>query len=159
MNLKQQQETGNELADAAAKAATEQPGVARGVSYSSACAAIKRCIKDPEIQHHRTAQIYASLSDKNERKVNSRSGQSLLAKLRSGHYIGLRAYKNRIDGGVTDPTCPHCDEGALYNIEHWVQCPALSSLRRDLIGEDYRGLDLLTRFPLEAIALARATIP
>ena len=150
---------GNELADAAAKAATEQPGAARGVSFSSACAAIKRCIKDPNIQHHRTAQIYASLSEKNERKIKSRSDQSLLAKLRSGHYRGLRAYKNRIDGGLTDPKCPHCDEDALHNIEHWVQCPALAHIRRSLIGEDYRGLDLLTKFPLEAIALARATIP
>ena len=82
----------------------------------------------------------------------------VLAKLGSGHYLGLRAYRHRIQGGDQDPTCNLCDEGLAQDLEHWVQCPALASLRRNLIGENYTGLDLLTKYPLEALALARRSL-
>ena len=45
---------GNELADAAAKAAADAPGPYRGVSLVSACSAAKRLTRDPPIQHQRT---------------------------------------------------------------------------------------------------------
>ena len=80
---------GNELADTAAKAATTTTGLHRGVSYVNACAAAKRLTKDPPITHQRTRSVYASLSKNAEKLITSRSDQTLLAKLRSGHYIGL----------------------------------------------------------------------
>ena len=57
----------------------------------SSCAEIRECTKDPEIVHRRTREVYESLSMDRESLVKSRADQSLLAKLRTGHFIGLRA--------------------------------------------------------------------
>ena len=149
---------GNELADAAAKSAAASTGPSRGVSYSSVCAATKRATGDPPIQHLRTRHVYASLNARREREIPTRSDQSLLARLRSGHYLGLRAYRHRVRGDDADPICNLCDEGVEQDLEHWVRCPALAPRRRNRFGENYTGLDLLTRFPLEAIALARESL-
>ena len=74
-------------------------------------------------------------------------------------HLGLRAYRHRVRGGdEADPICNLSDEGAKQDLEHWVRCPALALRRRNRLGEDYTGLDLLTRFPLEAIALDRESL-
>ena len=51
-----------------------------------------------------------------KRLINYREDQYLLAKLRYGHYVGLRAYKNWIDPS-TSPTCNlynHNDRHKLF---------------------------------------------
>ena len=83
-------------------------------------------IKDPPCKHERTTEVYGALSKERESQVKTRADQSLLAKLRSGHYVGLRAYQNRIDG-VSDPTCPQCGEEE-QDLEHWLtRCPATAA--------------------------------
>ncbi len=83
----------------------------------------------------------------------------MLAKLRSGHFLGLNAYKNCVRGDSVDLKFHLSDKGAVQDLEHWVRCPALAPLRRNLIGEDYTELDLLIRYPLETLALAMKSLP
>ena len=148
---------GNELADAAAKSATSLKGHSPGVSYGSICSQIRAATRDPPIQHERTREVYASLSPKIESRVESRADQSLLAKLRSGHCMGLRHYRSVVDG-VTDPICDLCRESP-QTLEHWIQsCPKTARQRWDLFGEDSGRLDCLTRYPRETLALARSTL-
>ena len=149
---------GNELADSAAKAATLAPGRGGGVTYTSICSAIKAAVKDPPIQHLRTKEVYAAYSRERESGVHNRSDQSLLAKLRSGHWTGLRAYRARVDR-VSDPNCHLCGEGVPQTLEHWFQeCPATEQRRRDLFGDEMRDLGCLSRYPMKAIALARGSL-
>ena len=61
-------------------------------------------------------------------------------------------------GTPQDPNCDLCDKEVPQTFKHWVQCRSLSAARRDLIGEDYTALDILTRYPMEAIALARRSL-
>ena len=148
---------GNEAADAAAKSAAKIPGPAHPISYNSACTIIKKITKDPPNTHPRTHKVYSALSRDRERLIKSREDQSLLAKLRSGHYVGLRAYKNRIDPS-TSPTCNLCGEED-QDLEHWlVRCPATAKERLLLFGEHSGSLDCLTRFPRESLTLARRTL-
>ena len=143
---------GNELADAAAKEACSEPGTC-SVSFGSSCAQISLCIKDPPIAHERTRVVYEGYSRGRESSITNRSDQALLAKLRSGHYMGLRAYRHRIDG-VTDPTCRRCGEEP-EDLVHWLHCPATLVERRRHFGAEHEGLGVLTLFPKEAVALAR----
>ena len=148
---------GNEAADAAAKSAAKIPGPAHPISYNSACTIIKKITKDPLNTHPRTHKVYSALSRDRERLIKSREDQSLLAKLRSGHYVGFRAYKNRIDPS-TSPTCNLCGEED-QDLEHWlVRCPATAKERLLLFGEHSGSLDCLTRFPIESLTLARRTL-
>jgi ribonuclease HI len=148
---------GNELADAAAKAATELPGLHRPTSYGSICTAIKSFTGDGPPDHQRTRDVYRCISKDKEKLITSRSDQVLLAKLRSGHHIALRAYKNRIDG-ITNPSCPLCSEEE-HSLEHWfTRCPGTELQRRRLFGEDFDKLECLTKSPLKAVALARQTL-
>ena len=87
----------------------------------------------------------------------SRQDQSLLAQLRSGHYLGLREYQYRI-GRVESPVCNLCGQGE-QDLQHWlVDCPATEAQRFKLFGPYSGRLDCLTRFPREVITLARATL-
>jgi ribonuclease HI len=145
---------GNDMADEAAKQATSLPGRSRDVSYGSACARIRHITKDI-ITHSRTKEVYSSFSKDREKNIKNRSDQSLLAKLRSGHYIGLRAYKSRIDP-TTSPKCNLCDTEEDQDLEHWLQrCPATARERHYRFGEDSGGLNVLTKHPMEVIALSR----
>ena len=143
---------GNELADAAAKEACSEPGTC-SVSFGSSCAQISLCIKDPPIAHERTRVVYEGYSSGRESGIKNRSDQALLAKLRSGHYMGLRAYRHRIDG-VTDLTCRRCGEEP-EDLVHWLNYPATLVERRRWFGAEYEGLVVLTLFPKETVALAR----
>ena len=96
---------GNELANAAAKAAASKPGPSGHISYKALCAAIKRDCADPPSTHLRTKSVYASVSHQRDAGVKTRNDQSLLAKLRSGHYTGLRAYRSRTFGTPQNPNC------------------------------------------------------
>ena len=148
---------GNELADLAAKSASTIQGENPGISYASICALIKEKSKDPPISHPIIKAVYSGISHKTECCVTSREDQSLLAKLRSGHFMGLRSYRHRVDG-ITDPTCDLCQESP-QTLEHWLQhCPATAAQRWALFGEDSGRLDCLTKHPKEALALARSTL-
>ena len=148
---------GNELADLAAKSASTIQGENPGISYASICALIKEKSKDPPISHPIIKAVYSGISHKTECCVTSREDQSLLAKLRSGHFMGLRSYRHRVDG-TTDPTCDLCQESP-QTLEHWLQhCPATAAQRWALFGEDSGRLDCLTKHPKEALALARSTL-
>ena len=149
---------GNEIADAAAKLATKcTVGKSSCVTYKSACALVKEITKDPPISHPRTREVYQELSLIREKTVRTRHDQSLLAKIRTGHYIGFRAYRNRIDG-KTDPICGLCGEEP-HDLEHWLlRCPATAAERWLLFGDRSGRLDVLTSHPTEVVALARRTL-
>ena len=149
---------GNEMADRAAKDATTSAGMERGTSFGGICAQIRARITDPPIQHQRTAVVYSALNPGKEAAIiTSRSDQTLLAQLRSGKFPGLRAFKHTLDPSV-DPTCPQCGL-APQDLEHWVaHCPATAVQRRNLFGPEGGGLDCLSRFPAEVVALARSTL-
>ena len=118
---------------------------------------VKKITKDPPNTHPRTHKIYSAFSRDRERLIQSREDQSLLAKLKSGHYVGLRAYKNRIDPS-TSPTCNLCGEED-QDLEHWlVRCPATAKERLLLFGEHSGSLDCLIHFPIESLTLARKTL-
>ena len=152
---------GNELADITAKEAASFP-IANHcrppVSYGSSCTQINLCIKDPSCTHERTKEVYGALSKARDSQVKTRKDQSILAKLRSGHYVGLRAYQYRIQSGVPDPTCPLCGEDD-QDLEHWLtRCPATAARRLELFDGGSGCLDCLTRSPLGVLALARETL-
>ena len=88
---------GNELADAAAKEATELDEPPAAVTYNSVVAHIKKVTKDPAPQHERTKLVYSKYSRDREKEISNRSDQCLLAKLRSGHTTLLADYKARIE--------------------------------------------------------------
>ena len=94
---------GNELADAAAKAATKLDEQATPVSYGSICTAIRQMTRDPPPSHERTKEVYRGISHNTEWKtITSRRDQTLLAKIRSGHTTLFRAYADRINNEEED---------------------------------------------------------
>ncbi len=145
------------LADQAAKEATkidEPPGL---VSYGSACSLIKAIITDAQPTHERTKAVYSALSKEREKLIGSRADQVLLARLRSGHHMALRAYKHRIDSN-TDPSCPRC-EAPEHNLQHWlIECPGVLQVKQELFDEPVTGLETLTLHPKESVTLARRTL-
>ena len=80
------------IVDAEAKEAAElkkeQPG---HISFRRIKGHIKRSIVEP-ISHERTAQIYPNYKHKKDNAITNRSDQTTLARLRSGHHLGLKAY-------------------------------------------------------------------
>ena len=148
---------GNDLADSVAKFATTHPSPPPAITYANARACILKHFRDPPPTHPRTREVYAHYSHDREARVLSRGDQSLLARLRSGHYMGLRAHRNRVDG-VSDPMCDLCGQEP-QTLEHWLQdCPATAVLRHELFGPDSGDLGCLTSHPLESISLARRTL-
>ena len=86
---------GNELADKAAKKATEISSEAPAIiSWKDIAASIKLAVKDRTL-HERT-KVYAGYSRKKEKMIKSREDQTLLVKLRSGHTILFAGYRKRI---------------------------------------------------------------
>ena len=150
---------GNDLADEVAKQAAEMEDAAYAPTwFHSVRARIKAVRKDPPPQHKRTQEVYSAYSKEKEMKIENRSGQSLLAKIRTGHMILFAAYRNRIDENK-DPTCPLCHD-APQDLTHWMTaCAGTLQQRMELFGPDgYNKLESLTKFPAEAIALARRTL-
>ena len=114
--------------------------------------------EDPQhiIQQARTKAVYAALTQSREDLLGCRADQTLVARLRSGYYIGLRATQHRFNENLSG-TCNLCGEGS-QDLEHWIDCPATAAERHALFGEYSGGLDCLTRFPREAATLARKTL-
>ena len=84
---------GNELADSATKSAATGVDTGRGITYGGICSQIRAAFGDPPIEYVRTTEVYSALDPKKEHRITSRRDQTLLAKLRSGKYIGLRSYR------------------------------------------------------------------
>ena len=150
---------GNDLADEAAKEAAELKDQAFAPTwFHSVRARIKTERRCFGITHGRSTQIYAGYSHQKEMLISSRNQQSLLAKIRSGHTTLFAAYRNRIDE-TQDPTCPLCQD-APQDLDHWMTtCAGTLQHRMELFGPDfYDKLVSLSKFPTEAIALARATL-
>ena len=150
---------GNDLADAIAKEAAEMEGEAFAPTwYHSASSRIRALRKDPPPSHQRTREVYAAFSKEKELEVKSRDDQTLLAKVRSGHTVLFAAYRHRIDE-TESALCPLCENGD-QDLSHWMtECAGTLQKRFELFGpEGYRRLDSLTKFPTEAITLARSTL-
>ena len=115
--------------------------------------------KDPPPSHERTALVYEKMSKDKEKKIVSRRDQTLLAKIRSGHTILFSDYKARLDPAHPN-VCPLCGESP-HDLEHWLtKCAGTENKRRELFGyEDMSKWDSLTKYPTEAVALARSTLP
>ena len=151
---------GNELADKAAKDATELEEQAAPVTYGSICAQIRKITKDPPPTHERTKEVYSALSHRKEKNIASRSDQTLLAKIRTGHTTLFRAYEARVNGEDGSTTkCPLCGE-MPHDLQHWIsKCAGTLEKRRDLFGpEDMDKLEVLSKFPSETLALAKSTL-
>ena len=149
---------GNELADAAAKLATELEGPSAPISFDSIKAEIKKATKDPPPSHERTKEVYAFYSKKKEKEVISRTDQTLLAKLRSSHTTLLAAYKAKLDPDKS-ATCDLCEAGEDQTLEHWLtKCAGTLDERIERFGQDFDKLGVLTKFPNAVVALARATL-
>ena len=151
---------GNEAADARAKeAAKNNLNVERPpISLEAASTVIKRFFKDPQPEHERVRKVYSQLShSRDAEQLKSRSDQVLLARLRSGHHPGLRAYMHRLDPQI-DEHCYICGEGQM-NLEHWlICCPGISAERVALFGTHRGRLEWLCEEPLNVVTLARRTL-
>ena len=145
--------SGNELADSAVKALDSGGGsLIRAPAVQS-----RQAQEAPPIQHPRIREVYVTYSRERKGQVRTRSDQSLFAKLRSGHFTSLWAYKARIDN-VPDLTCKICGQEPQTN-EPWLQeCTATTQQRWDMFGAESGSLDCFTRIPLETISLVMRTL-
>ena len=149
---------GNDLADAAAKAATSLDEPQAPVSYGSACALIRAQLKDAASQHRLIKAIYTTTTKKSDATLKCRKDQTLLAQLRSGHHKFLAWYQNWILPEEYDATCPLCDAPS-QTLEHWfTECAGTEAARMKHFGYLTVGLDSLITRPQESVALARATL-
>ena len=148
---------GNEAADQAAKQAAELHGANRPTSYGSACAAIRRHIKDkpPRRQDHR--DTYSAINREREYEIDNRRDQVDLARLRSGYHPLLKSYQHILDESI-DATCPRCSDGE-DTVAHWLkECPAASEAKMRTFGKTELDHSILTQDPRKAISLARRTL-
>ena len=147
---------GNEIADAMAKEATTSEGPNRPISFNSAVATIKAKIKEPPIEHQRTAAVYSAFSAEKEKRVTNRKEQEMLALVRSGHYLEFAQYRKRI-GKCEDGSCVRCGAES-DDLEHWLKCPGTEESRFRLFGRSDVGLSVLTDYPVESVKLAQRTL-
>ena len=148
---------GNELADTAAKEATQLP--ARDdlrVPFGVAKAVVKREIKDLPPTPPTVSATYSNYRPARDRKVTSRKDSALLAQLRSGHCLRLGHYANRIDPGKS-AKCLHCDEED-ETVQHWLACPATRRTRSRIFDSPEVDLGVLTRDIRRTLAYAEATL-
>jgi len=160
---------GNELADQAAKMATELDEQAAPVTYGSICTQIRRMAKELEPEptdevkkrtHERIKKVYSGISQNKERSITSRRDQTLLAKIRNGHTILFGAYEARLlNEDESKTVCPLCGESP-HDLIHWsTKCAGTLNRRRELFGtEDFDKLKALSSHPNEALVLARDTL-
>ena len=148
---------GNELADKAAKEATLLNDPPAKISFESIKNYIKRSIVDPPIKHTRTAEVYKDFSNKTDSVITSRSDQTLLARLRSGHHLSFRDYQHRLDENASK-FCPDCP-GEIHDLSHWMtRCAATSEIRQRLFGTTGLTLNHLSTHPAEMVQMARQTL-
>jgi hypothetical protein len=146
---------GNELADQAAREATQVNGPTRAVSFSAAKQLIKRNIQDPPIEHPLSKDIYSHYKLRFDDCLTSRADQTLVAKIRTGKWKKFRKYKSRLDKGATDPNCNFCPE-KTHDLRHWMtDCQATDEIRQRLFGTTKPPLSVVATEPLKMVQMAR----
>ena len=137
------------MEDSVVKQVCSENGELPGVTNTSICARIRHMIKNPHIQHERTAEVYSAYSSSKKCQIQSRRDHTLLTlqtQLRTWKYKALRAYKTFLDW--PDPTCPLCNQES-QNLQYWLQrCQATQKMRFNLFGKNSGGLDCLTKDPV-----------
>ena len=153
---------GNEMADEHAKRAatlTDPPDFT--VPLRAAKTIIKSEIRDPPVAHHLGRLFYDKVSqDRDHKEVKTRRHATMLAQIRSGHYIGLSYYDAMVDKTETvQPTCQRCESGEIDNTEHWLtKCDATVAARRDIFGTVEIDMVDLAYHPSRIIRLAERTL-
>ena len=69
---------GNEMEDSVVKQVCSENGELPGVTNTSICARIRHMIKNPHIQHERTAEVYSAYSSSKKCQIQSRRDHTLL---------------------------------------------------------------------------------
>ena len=153
---------GIELADKYAKTAATLPGPPdTTVPLRAALSAIKAEIKDPPIQHHLGGKFYNQIDqERDHEEIKTRRHATILAQIRSGHYIGLAYYDAMVDKtGQTEPTCRRCNSGKTDNTEHWLtECAATLAARQLVFGRTNIDMVELILNPLKIIRLVEKTL-
>ena len=150
---------GNDLADEAAKEATELEAEQRSISFRSACMMVNKSIPN-NLEHPRTSTVYSRYSKEREKELKSRADQVLIAQIRSGKHKAFRQYQHDLDNTVS-PICQRCESGENHDLEHWfLRCNGTLAAKQQLFFDENmeEGLALLTKCPANSIALARRTL-
>ena len=152
---------GNELADTAAKEAARLTGPSGPISFPAVSSFIRQVTRDNPPSKDPIRSVYRHISQTAERTITSREDQSLLGQVRCGQTPLFLSHKHKLDK-ITDPTCPRC-ENSHHNLTHWMQqCDGTLEKRRELFGvfgeEAIYQLESLSKYPIEAVALIKATL-
>jgi ribonuclease HI len=148
---------GNEAADEAANQAARSEGEHQPISYKSASAVIRRIIKDAPIEKPEQRESYACMSRDKELEITNRRDQVDLARLRAGYHPILQTYQHRLNEN-TSPLCPRCGEDD-DTVQHWLlKCPATAEAKMRIFGTMDVNLEVLTKEPRKAVALARYSL-
>jgi len=147
---------GNELADQAAKDATTIEGPARAITFKSARTLIKQHVKDT-IGHEHTKQVYSQFSKTREMEINTRSDQTTLAQIRTGHHKSVMSYVHDKLEAKISPACPLCNHPE-HNVSHWLACHGTLDARMRIFDEMEIDVSILSRQPKKLLELARRTL-
>ena len=146
---------GNELADAEAKAATRMDGEQRPVSFNSIRSDVNTLVQAAPATHQRTISVYSRLQKSKEELVTTKRDQVHLARLRTGHHLGLNETQHRFNP-ERDASCERCGF-ETDDLEHWLSCDGTMAARLRIFGDVAVDLSMLTSEPLKTLALARDT--
>ena len=146
---------GNELADAEAKGAAQMDGDQRAVSFNAIKADIKNLVQAKPPEHQRSIQVYSRLQKAKEETMKTRKDQTEIARLRSGHHLGLNETRSRYNPD-REAACERCGY-ERDDLEHWLACDGTMAARMKLFGETTVELSALTNEPQKSLALARET--
>ena len=124
---------GNELADTTAKQTTGRPDTSCRIAYGSICSRINVLTKDQPHNHEGTKLVYSALSQDRIKDVTSRSDQTLLARLCSGHFLGLRAYQHRIDPTTSRPVTVAVKRNKIWSLGSYDVPPQQPSVENYLV--------------------------
>jgi hypothetical protein len=118
---------GNELADRAAKEASNLPQQGVEVNLTTAAACLRRATIQQwnhSVEGRRHAIVTGPGGVRRSDLVGlTRTEAVSMARLRTGHTRAIRAYRHRI-GQEPDDACPDCDTGEAEDLQHLFQCPA-----------------------------------
>ena len=143
---------GNELADAEAKGAAQMDGVQWPVSFKAIKADIKNLVQAKPPDHPRTIKVYSRLQKSKEATMKTRKDQTEIARLRSGHHLGLNDTQSRYNPG-REAACERCGY-VKDDLEHWLSCDGTMAARMRIFGETTGELSTRRGEPQKSVALA-----